>query len=152
MVDARRTLARAPLFSHFEEDDLDQVAAALSPRSLGPGAYLVRRGDRPDGLWIIDRGDARVRGTGLDGTATELAQVGPGEVVGLFSLVQDRHRDADVVAATPVDAWFLPRSAFTLLWSSKAPISLRFQMLVARQLARDARDIQAALLREAATR
>jgi CRP-like cAMP-binding protein len=147
MSDPRLFLDRAPLFSHFSGDDLDQIAGALSPKQLHAGDHLVRHGDRADGLWVIEVGQAVVRATGARGRQEDVARVGAGEVVGLFSLVQDRRRDADVIAVSDLRAWFLPRSAFTMLWESTAPISLRFQLLVARQLARDARDVQAELLR-----
>ena len=62
-----------------------------------------------------------------------------GEVFGLIALLDGGRRSASCTAETEVTIAALPATAFQLLESGNVPLALRFQSLIAGQLAGDAR-------------
>ncbi len=86
-----------------------------------------------------------------NGRPYDVVRLGPGEVLGIFALVENRRRSATATADGPVTVFALPRAAFMLLYESGAPISLRFQRLVAKLLAEDVREVTARVVKTLAT-
>jgi len=59
---------------------------------FGPGKLLIRPGDAPHHAYLIQAGRARVFAY-LEGLPVELAEIGPGELVGDMALIRKtRHR------------------------------------------------------------
>jgi cAMP-dependent protein kinase regulator len=82
----------------------------FSVRSFEPGEKIVTQGSEPEGLHLIALGEvAVVHQDQNDSTATIVAKLGPGEVVGEVALVLRRPAITDVVAHHPTVTLFLPR-------------------------------------------
>ena len=69
-------------------------------------------GQEPEGLFLIASGGVRVLGRDQDGEALQIAQLGPGDVVGEISLVLRRPATADVRATHLTIALHLRRDPF----------------------------------------
>jgi CRP-like cAMP-binding protein len=107
-----KALARN-LESHTRLDEADLAALAALPhvmRSLDPGQYLVREGDRPEYCSIMVSGFSyRHKVTG-DGARQIMSVHLPGEFIDLHNLFLDIS-DHNVQALTRSDVAFVPRAA-----------------------------------------
>lgn len=84
--------------TELTEDHWSQLAPLLQRHTFAAGEVVIRSGEAPAGLLIIERGRLAVR-TG-DDNAIELAQVGPGDLVGEVALLDPGPASATVVALT----------------------------------------------------
>jgi CRP-like cAMP-binding protein len=90
-------LREVPLFRGSAEPSLAALAARSPEVAFRAGQAIVQQGQIGNGLFVIVAGTARVT-TG----DTELAQLGPGEVIGELSVIDQEPRVATVTAVEPV--------------------------------------------------
>lgn len=86
-----------PLFRGCAEASLLRVAERTAETSFATGAAIVQQGQVGNGLYLIVAGTAAVT-TGEQ----ELARLGPGQVIGELSVIDQEPRVASVVALEPV--------------------------------------------------
>src|ERR1700730_2136824 len=84
-----------PTFASCTPDDVSELVAAASEFPLPPEWSLLQEGIPADAFYIIREGTARV----FDGR-TEIATVGPGDVVGEMAFLDGGQRQATVSSAT----------------------------------------------------
>jgi CRP-like cAMP-binding protein len=85
------------LFRGCSEASLARLAAQTAEVTFAAGAPIVTQGQIGNGLFIVIAGSARVT-TGEH----ELARLGPGEVIGELSVLDQEPRVATVIAQEPV--------------------------------------------------
>jgi CRP/FNR family transcriptional regulator, cyclic AMP receptor protein len=97
------------------EDARDALAAALRgdghARTFSRGQALFVEGDRPERVFLIERGRVLITCAGVDGKETVLALHGPGDVIGELSVLDGGPRSATAVTLEPVEAVVAPASA-----------------------------------------
>jgi CRP-like cAMP-binding protein len=95
-----------PLFRYFTEEERDRIERIAEVRQVAEGSFLIRAGDQDATLFAVDDGHLDIIGMD-DGKQTVLATVGPGDVLGEVSFIDDSPRTVSVVAgeATRVHAW-----------------------------------------------
>ena len=91
-------LARVPVFSALEPDDLERIAEVAVPRAFEPGQVVFREGDSSDTCYIVRLGRARAITTHPDGRTITLASFGPGDIFGELAMFEDERRSATVEA------------------------------------------------------
>jgi len=82
--DAPAALARVPIFSGLNPDELGLVATRLRAENLAPGGRLAEGGGC---LVLMRQGRARVLVPALDGQLVAAAELGPGDAFGLSALL-----------------------------------------------------------------
>jgi MFS family permease len=98
---AKRLRPRVELLSALDllagagRNTLERLAAAAEEVVLPPGSILIREGDDPDALWVLERGGLSVAVT-RDGTARELPPVSAPGYVGELGLLHGIPRTATV--------------------------------------------------------
>lgn len=103
-----------PLLQSLCDEDRRRVLSAARRRRYAKREVLFHEGDPSESLHLIDSGRVAVRvGTAMGDTAT-LVVLGPGEVLGELSLVDDAggRRTATAVALERVETLTLHRDAF----------------------------------------
>jgi CRP/FNR family transcriptional regulator, cyclic AMP receptor protein len=150
-MDLSFILLQLPRFREFDAADAADLSVALVPRSYADGEELFHVGGPPDHAYILVQGHVNVTRPDNVGRPYPVVRLGLGEVLGFVALVDNRPRSATATADGAVIALALPRGAFMLLYESRAPISLRFQRLVATLLAEDVREVTARTLEMMAT-
>ena len=83
-----------------------------------------------------------------DGSVTLLARMGSGDLFGLLALIDEGPRSASCTAMGEVIVASLPRRRFEQLYNSQAAAAYTFQYMIARQLVRDVRATNEALIRQ----
>ncbi len=77
------------------------LMAHLSRESLAEGTVLIRQGESPEDLFVLESGRLQVEMVTPEGTRMRLRTVLPGVVVGEIAMYTGVPRTADVVAETP---------------------------------------------------
>lgn len=138
-------LRRSPAFARLDDEELLALRDAFRVGEHAPGYVFCREGDRSEDVWMVTGGEVAVSSRG-----TEIARLRPGDLFGLAALVDGGVRAATCRAAGdvgPCTAARLSRADADRLFRQAAPIAIAFQRAVARQLARDFRQMTARLTR-----
>ena len=110
MSTKQERLAQVPLFSHLGRRELDKLAAVVTEIEVKQGAVLGREGHHSSEAFVIVSGTASITIGGR-----EVAQVGPGELVGELGLLDGGPRAATITAATDMDLYVIEPGAFAPL-------------------------------------
>ena len=87
----------------------------LERRSLPEGSMLIRQGDPPDAMFVLESGRLRVELSTPEGARRRLSTVRPGVMVGEIALYTGVPRTADVIAETPCVVLGLSRASIERL-------------------------------------
>lgn len=95
-----------PLFRYFTDDERKRIERLGRLRRVVSGEYLISAGDNDATVYTVEEGHLHILGV-RDGKASTVATVGPGDVLGEVSFVDDSPRTASVKADedTVVRAW-----------------------------------------------
>ena len=100
-VEVVELLARVPVLSTLEREDLERIADLAVPRQFEPGQVVFREGDSSDTCYIVRSGRARAVREHAGGRTITLATFGPGDIFGELALFEDERRSATVEAIEP---------------------------------------------------
>jgi CRP/FNR family transcriptional regulator, cyclic AMP receptor protein len=129
-----RILARVPLFLDLSRREVQRMSAGAVLRTYAAGDELVRQGTPGVGLFVLVSGRVRVAARQEGGDSRELAVMGPGEVLGEMSLLDDLPRSATVTALEPTQALLLPFQDFRAALREDPDISIKLLAVVSRRL------------------
>jgi len=95
-----------PLFRYFTEGERERIEKIGQVRRIDEGAFLIRAGEADSTLYAVEDGHLDIIGRD-DGRETVLATVGPGDVIGEVSFIDDSPRTVSVRAGeqTTVRSW-----------------------------------------------
>ena len=97
-ADVVELLARVPVFSTLEREDLERIAELAVPRAFEPGQVVFREGDASDTCYVVRSGHARAVREHSGGRTITLATFGTGDIFGELALFEDERRSATVEA------------------------------------------------------
>jgi len=104
-------LRSVPLFSSLQPHVLGALLKSSQVSEFAPASRLIRQGDEGTSVLIIQEGSVSVT-VKVSGSAVEIAQLGPGALLGEISLFCGIPHTADVVATSRVRALQIPRDVF----------------------------------------
>ena len=92
-----------PLFRYLSESERQRLEGAATVIELEDGQTIIREGERDSRLYAVEQGVLEIVAPG----DRVIAAVGPGEVLGEVSFIDDSPRAASVRAAAPsiLRAW-----------------------------------------------
>jgi SulP family sulfate permease len=93
------------------------LQAHLERMELADGTVLIRQGDSPDDVFVLESGRLRVEMETSDGTRLRLRSINPGVVVGEVAMYSGDPRTADVVAEGPTVVLRLDRTSIARIES-----------------------------------
>lgn len=95
-----------PLFRYFTEEERKRIESIGDVRRIAEGAYLIRAGEVDSTLFTIEDGHLDIVVV-REGEQTVVATVGPGDVLGEVSFIDDSPRSVSVKAGeeTTVRSW-----------------------------------------------
>lgn len=100
------------LFTGLGSGELSQIAASLKPTSVAAHSNLMAMEQPGNRVYVILNGTVKVFVDSIDGTEVILALLGPGEVVGEMSLVDNLTRSASVTTLERSTLAWLDRRSF----------------------------------------
>jgi sulfate permease, SulP family len=122
-------------FSDPVADLPPQLRSHLERRSIPKGTVLIRQGDPPDDMFVLESGRLRVELITPEGERMRLSTVRPGVVVGEIALYTGAPRTADVVAETACVVLTLSRDSIERLESDEPEEAAAFHRWLATTLA-----------------
>jgi len=130
----------ANVFTAMDPEVLNQVRGLLQPVSFPKGSCIMREGEPGDGAYVIDAGEVRVEARAQSGALEhELCYLGPGELLGEFSLLDGLPRSATAIAHTDVQARWCSREDFERLGRENPVVSNAILLAFSRGLTRKIR-------------
>src|SRR5215468_9116999 len=129
----RRTVER--FFQVSRDSEVDALLAELRVLEVPGGAWLFRRGDPADSLYLIARGRLQVWGEASEGGAARLlGELGSGESVGEVGLLAGGARTAGVRAIRDSLLLGIDRAALHRLAASHGALALNLTAQLAERL------------------
>jgi SulP family sulfate permease len=113
----------------------ERVLPYLERRTLPEGTVLIRQGDPPDDLFVLESGRLRVEMTTPEGRRMRLSTVRSGVVVGEVALYLGGPRTADVVAETPSVVLRLSRASIEQMEVAEPELAAALHRWLAETLA-----------------
>jgi CRP-like cAMP-binding protein len=107
-----------PLFCELDEESFVETVKRLRYQRLGKGSILLEEGARGDTLLIVASGHVNVAKGG-----TQLAKLGPGNVIGEMALLTGAPRSATVTAEEEVEIFELSRQDVGQLAQSRPKVA-----------------------------
>jgi CPA2 family monovalent cation:H+ antiporter-2 len=92
VLEEQELVDRFPIFAAIEPDKREEFLLLFRPKSAAPGHRIIRKGDRPDGIYFISSGSVEVS------VKDQRIKLGPGEFFGEMALLRGTRRSADVTA------------------------------------------------------
>jgi CRP-like cAMP-binding protein len=127
-------LARVPVFSTLEADDLRRIEQLAVPRHFEAGQVVFREGDSSDTCYVVHAGRARAVHEHGDGRTITLATFGPGEIFGELALFEDELRSATVEALQDTSVVAVLGPDMRRLMAEHPQISMRLVIALGRRL------------------
>jgi CRP-like cAMP-binding protein len=122
-------LRKVPLFQELAPADLVPIAEVAEEQTFVAGDILGEEGEMGDGLHVIVTGSVRVEADG-----NEIADRGPGDVVGEMSLITSRPRMASMRADDEVRTIWISRRAFEGMLHDRPDIAIGVMRVLALRL------------------
>ena len=136
-LDAKRAaLSASQLFRALQPAELDAVLKHAAMRRIPRGTTVMRKGDPATGMVVIMQGSVRVSATSEDGREVMLGMLGPGEVLGEISLLDESDRSADVSAIQDCVLLQVERGDFLRLLRGNNDLCLRLMAVLCGRLRR----------------
>jgi signal transduction histidine kinase len=125
-------LRKVGIFAGLTEEDLDRLAAGVTPVHLSEGDRLFQEGDGGSHAFVIEQGELEVI-KATEGREILLAVRGEGEVIGEMALLEEAPRSATVRARTAASLLSIPRTTLEqLLESSTTATRALFEAVLTR--------------------
>jgi CRP-like cAMP-binding protein len=91
MVRITDTLKDMPMFSSFDERDLDSMVSRMKVREYGKGQVVHLQGDVCTSMDVVTEGKISVESIGPDGSMLRVATFGRGSVIGMNLLFSSKN-------------------------------------------------------------
>jgi Cyclic nucleotide-binding domain len=122
---------------YLTPNDWALVADKAARVNFRKGQTLVHRGMKSNGVYLLLKGTARVQ-LPARGVSPE---IGPGQICGEMSFLEDAPASADVLAREDVEAYLLDRSTLESLFELFPHLASRFYRSLATNLSHRLRDL-----------
>jgi CRP/FNR family cyclic AMP-dependent transcriptional regulator len=132
-MDKEQALAKVTLFERLNPKHLRGIAAICTERSFKTGEYLMKQGESGIGLFIISSGKVRVEKTDAAGRQVELAENGPGDILGEMAVFDGAPRSASVAAAVETTCLVLASWEFNAFLKAHPEAALELLPIVVKR-------------------
>ncbi|MHB8575833.1 MAG: cyclic nucleotide-binding domain-containing protein [Dehalococcoidia bacterium] len=102
-------LRQTELFRNLPEETLNEIQAALQPRTVPAGTVVCREGDPGDELYFIASGELETSAN-IGGAQARLGVMRPGDLFGEIAVLRRSARTATVTALTEARVLSLSRT------------------------------------------
>lgn len=121
-------MAEQPLLSGLSRHELARLAPLFDELELPAGSVLTRQGFTAGETFLVRSGVVSVE---IDGT--EVAQCGPGELIGELAVLARTPRTATVTAVTDLSLFVVTPRALVSVLSTNETLAERVASIVARR-------------------
>jgi CRP-like cAMP-binding protein len=126
-------LRHQPYFKGLTDPELNVVAELMRPLSYSAGDFIFRQGTAPDGLYVLETGEA-LMWTRVGDLRREIIRFQAGSMLCLASIVESAGRLASMECLKTSRAWVLDLRAFQGLLVQRNAVAVRILMLSAQNM------------------
>jgi len=123
--------------AYLSQNDWTLIADKAARIEFAPGALMVHKGKRMTGLFLLLKGTATAQIPSQVGGAV----IGPGEICGEISFLDELPATVSVVAREAVEAYYLDRGTLLGMFELFPHLGSRFYRSLASSLSRRLRDL-----------
>jgi CRP/FNR family transcriptional regulator len=127
-------LEEAEFFRALAPDRLTRVRSLLIEKRFARGRVLFFDGKPAEYLWAIRRGEVRLYKSSHDGRITTLETLGPGEIFGAVSALEEGTYPASAEGVNDGIAWCLPRNTFLRMLAEDPWLSVEILRVISHRL------------------
>jgi len=127
-------ISRVDIFSGLTPEEKTALASRLRFVPFSPGEAILVQGESGEYLVILARGSAEVTVSVEGGAASKIATLDAPDFCGEFGMLTGERRQANVVAATEVDAWTLSKDDFQEILAQRPSISEEVSTVLAERV------------------
>ncbi|MCA1899156.1 MAG: cyclic nucleotide-binding domain-containing protein [Chloroflexi bacterium] len=122
---------RIHLFNGLKEDQLAGIAVKFEEREVPAGQVIFKRGDKPDGFYVVFKGKVNVtRPNEKKGDEEVIVWLVGGDYFGEEALVENRSRSATITAVEDSLLLFMPREHFHSLLTAYPKLKPNFLVAI----------------------
>lgn len=147
-IDKVHVVKQSFIFSRLNDEELVELAALASERSLSPGEFVFWEGDDPDWFYIVAAGQVKALKHSSSGKEFIIAFFGPGEMFGEVAVFENKPYPASAQAVSETRVLGIKRDDFLAFLKNRPQVALRVISVLGGRL----RDAQARLRDLAAER
>jgi len=112
MARLKQALSNHIMFKHLEDDERDQLFAAMFEKNFNDGDTIIKQGDVGDNFYVLESGKCEIFVQKGTEPAKLVSTVAAGGSFGELALMYGSPRAATVIARSPVRCWALDRQAY----------------------------------------
>jgi CRP-like cAMP-binding protein len=132
--DIQSTLPEAEFFRALTPAQLEQVLHQVRERSFERAKVLYFAGAAAEFLWCVKTGEVRLYKSSSNGRITSLEILGPGEVFGAVSALDQDEYPVSAEGVMAGTVWCLPRTEFLRLLSEAPSLNRELLEIITRRL------------------
>lgn len=129
-----RYLKKLPLLAGLPDEVLEQLAAKVTEHRLEKDEVIFRQGDPGDAVYFIRLGWVKIILVDNNGHELTINQVGPGEIIGEMSLLDELPRSAGAIALTPAEILRLANNDFKAVIDKYPQLGMQFARNISERL------------------
>lgn len=122
---------------YLTANDWALIADKAAHKGFKVGEHVIQRGKRTHGIYLLLKGTASVKIP----SQLKIPPIGPGEVCGEISFLDEMPATADVIAEGAVEAYYLDRATLQSLFELFPHLASRFYRSIASNLSRRLREL-----------
>lgn len=123
-------LEQVKLFEGVDPKYLKGIAGISSEKTFKTGEYLMKQGEGGIGLFIIIKGKVKIEKTDTRGNLVEVAENGPGDIMGEMAVLDGSPRTASVKAAEETICLVLASWEFNAFMKAHPELALQILPIV----------------------
>lgn len=127
-------IEKAELFRALAPEQLARFRGQLRERRFARQRRLFFEGEPAESLWLLRRGQVRLYKASASGRVTTLETLGPGQIFGAISALDQETYPASAEAVTGGAAWCLPRSTLLRLLAEQPHLGVEILRVVSSRL------------------
>ena len=133
-------LDKMHIFSGLDQTQLSGIANKLVEKEISAGREIFKRGEKPDGFYMIFKGKVKVTVPDAEKGERQLAVLYGGDYFGEEALFENRNRSATITAVEDTTIFFLSKQGFDTLLKQYDNLKPNFLVSIkSRKLARATR-------------
>jgi CRP-like cAMP-binding protein len=129
-----RYLKRLPLLAGLPDDVLVQLAAKVTSHEMVKDEVIFRQNDPGDAVYFIRLGWVKIVLNDSGGNELTINEVGPGEIIGEMSLLDEQPRSAGAVALSPLEMLRLGNNDFRAVIDRHPELGMLFAKNISERL------------------
>lgn len=132
-MNKEQALAKVSLFANLDPKTIKGISQISTERIFKAGEEIIKQGNEGIGLYIIMSGKVKIQKTNPGGNTIDLAENGPGDILGEMTVLDGAKRSATVTAMEPTTCLVLAAWEFKAFMNTNPEVALEILPIVVKR-------------------